>query len=56
MKESLFDKVSGLKAFVFIRKETPTQAFFCEYYKIIKNNFFIEHRLLIIIFRNVMWW
>ena len=27
----------------FIRKETPTQVFSCEYCKISKNSFFIEH-------------
>ena len=47
----LFGKVSGLKGCVFIQKETPTQVFFCEYYKIFKNSFFIEG-LFIKPFRN----
>ena len=52
MLESLFDKVAGLKACIFIEKETLTQVFFCEYCEIIENSFFIEHLLLIILFRN----
>ena len=35
--KSLLNKVAGLK------KETPTQALFCEYYEIFKSSFFIEH-------------
>ena len=53
--ESLFNKVSGLKACIFIEKYTPTQLFSYEYYKIFKNNFFMEH-LFIILLRNFMWW
>ena len=34
----------------------PTQVFSCEYCEIIKNNFFKEHLLLIILFRNFIWW
>ena len=37
MVEYLFNKVAVLK------KETPTQKLFCEYYEIFKSNFFIEH-------------
>ena len=50
--ESHFDKVAGLKAWIFIKAETPTQVFSCEYCEIIKNNFFLEHPLLIILLRN----
>ena len=53
MLESLLDKVAGLLLKDnFIKKETPAQVFSCEYCKIIKNNFFIKHVLLIILFRN----
>ena len=27
----------------FIKKETPTQVFFCEYHKMFENSFFMEH-------------
>ena len=37
MLESLFDKVAGLKAYIFTEKETPTQVFFCEYCETIEN-------------------
>ena len=40
--ESLFNKVAGLKACNYI-KETPTQVFSCEYYKIFKNTYFEKH-------------
>ena len=49
--ESHFNKVSGLKACDFFKKETPTQAFFFESREIFKNGFFIED-LSIIPFRN----
>ena len=49
--ETLFIKVTGLTACILIKKETPTQVFSCEYCKIFKNSFFVEH-LLIILFRN----
>ena len=52
MLESLFDKVAGPKACIFIEKETPTQVFFCEYCEIIENSVFIEQLLLFILFRN----
>ena len=52
MLESLSDKVAGLKACIFIEKETPTQAFFCEYCEIIENSHFIEDLLLVILFGN----
>ena len=43
LKQSLFfNKVSGLRAF-FIKKETPAQVLFCEFYEVSKNTFFIEH-------------
>ena len=50
---SFFNKVAGLKACIFIKEETTTQAFSCEYCEIFKNSFFIEH-LFIIIFLNVV--
>ena len=40
MLESLFNKVAGLKSCIFIKKETPTQLFSCEYCEIFKNSFF----------------
>ena len=43
MLESLFNKVAALKACDFIKKETPTLMFFCEYREIFKNTFFIEY-------------
>ena len=54
LSESLSNKVSGLKACIFIQKETPTQVFFCEYCEIFKNSFFIGH-LSIILLRNFIW-
>ena len=41
--ESLFVKVVGLQACNFIKKKTPTQVFFCEYYEIFKNTYFKKH-------------
>ena len=38
--ESLFNKVAGLKACIFIKKETPTQVFYYKYCGILKNSFF----------------
>ena len=38
--ESLFNKVTGLIACNFIKKETPTQVFPCEYHKMFENSFF----------------
>ena len=38
-----FNKLAGLKAFNFIKNETPTQVFSSEYYEIFKNTFFTEH-------------
>ena len=43
MLESPFNKVAGLKVCIFIKKETPTQLFSCEYCEILKNSFFIKH-------------
>ena len=40
--ESLFDKVVGLQACSFVKKETPTQMLFCEY-EIFKNTYFEIH-------------
>ena len=40
MLEFLFDKVAGLKDYIFVKKETPAQLFSCEYYEIFKNRFF----------------
>ena len=45
-----------LQAFRPIEKETPTQVFFCEYYEILKNSFFIEHlRWLPLILQIFIW-
>ena len=55
VSESLFNKVTGLKACIFIKKDTPTQVFSYEYCKIFKNSFFMEH-LFITLFQNLMWW
>ena len=52
MLESIFDKVAGLKACIFIEEETPTQLFFYEYCEIIENSCFIEHLLFIKLFQN----
>ena len=38
--ESLFDKFADPQTCNFIKKETPTQVFSCEYCEILKNNFF----------------
>ena len=38
--EFLFNKVTGLMACNFTKKETPTQLFFCEYQKMFKKSFF----------------
>ena len=40
MSESLFNKVGGLKACIFIKKENPTQVFSYEYCEIFKNSIF----------------
>ena len=40
--ECPFNKVSGLKVCIFIKKETPTQLFSCEYCEILTKRFFIE--------------
>ena len=39
MLESLFNNVAGLKVCIFIKKETPTQLFSCEYCEILKSTF-----------------
>ena len=39
----LFNTVRGLKAHNFNKKVIPAQAFSCEYHKIFKNSYFIEH-------------
>ena len=39
-----FNKVAGLNACIFIKKETPTQVLSCEYCEIFKNSFFVEHQ------------
>ena len=39
----MFNKVAGLQAFSLLKKQTPTQVFFCEYDKIFKNTSFEEH-------------
>ena len=38
--ESNFTKDTGLMACNFIKKETSTQVFFCEYHKMFENIFF----------------
>ena len=38
-----FNKIAGLKACNFIKKETLTQVFFCEFCEISKNTFSKEH-------------
>ena len=40
MLESLFNKVTCLMTCNFIKKETATQVFFCEYHKMFGNSFF----------------
>ena len=40
MLESLFNKATGLKACISIKKDTPTQVFSYEYCNIFKNSFF----------------
>ena len=42
-------------AFLFKKKETPAQGFFCEYCEIYKNDFFMED-MFIIPFQNFIWW
>ena len=44
-----FYKATGPKACIFIKKETPTQVFGCEYYKIFKNSFFKERLFIVVI-------
>ena len=41
--ESLFSKVTGVMACKFLKKDTPTQVFSCEYHKMSKKSFFTEH-------------
>ena len=54
--ESLFNKVSELKASNYIKKKTPTQVFSCEYGKIFMNSIFIEHLrwLLLYLLRTII--
>ena len=40
--ESLFNKVTGLITCNFIKKQTPTQMFSCEYHKMFENSFLIK--------------
>ena len=55
--ESLFNKAGTLKACIFIKKEIPTQVFSCEYCKIFKNSFLVEHFLFIILlcYDRIFW-
>ena len=55
--ESLFNKAGALKAYIFIKKEIPTQVFSCQYCKIFKNSFLVEHFLFIILLRDagILW-
>ena len=41
--ESLFNQVVSLRACKFIKKESPAQVLSCEFYKIFKNVYFVEH-------------
>ena len=43
MLKSLFNKVAGLKACNFIKKDTSTQVFSSEYCEIFKKSYFQEH-------------
>ena len=43
MLESLFNKAVGFQACNFIKKDTPTQVFSCEYCKIKKSTYFEKH-------------
>ena len=43
MLKSLFNKVAGLQAYIFIKKETPTQVFSCEHCEIFKNTYSEVH-------------
>ena len=43
MLESLFSEVTGLRAWNFILKKTPTEVFSCEICEIFKNIYFEEH-------------
>ena len=43
MLQCLFNKVKGLQARNFIKKETPAQVISCEYCEIFKNTYFEEH-------------
>ena len=42
----LFEKVAGLRPYLFIKNGTPAQVFSCEFCKTSKNTFFTEH----------LWW
>ena len=44
--ESLFNKVTGLMAYNFIKKETPTQVFPREYHKMFEKSFFYRTPLV----------
>ena len=43
MLQCLFNKVKGLQARNFIKKETPAQVISCEYCEIFKNTYFEEN-------------
>ena len=43
LQEFLFNKVAGLQVYRLYYKATPTQLFSCEYFKIFKSSFIIEH-------------
>ena len=55
--EPLFNKAGALKAYIFIKKEIPTQVFSCQYWKIFKNSFLVEQFLFIILLRDdrILW-
>ena len=52
---SLFNKVTGMKACIFIKKDTPTQVLSYDHCKIFKNSLFMD-RLFMILLRNFIWW
>ena len=45
-------KMNSQKVCNFIKKETPKQAFFCEFCKIFKNTFLTEHPRATELFSN----
>ena len=54
--QSLFNKVEGLKACIFIKKRLQDRCFPVNISKFLRAVFFIEHLLFIILLRNFVWW